>query len=152
MWIERGFICEDNKPLQWDVYVLEEQDQIRYLVWEASTGRFGIPPEEFHAMVDQHRRRLKDFQSRAKVPYHRIRVHLAAVVIVSAVFPGLWLYVRLRESAELDRRRRSAWVRKGQAKFCPKCGYDMRGNPEQCSECGERLLRRLTMKPPPPSR
>ena len=46
---------------------------------------------------------------------------------LSLVVPGHWM-VRRAASRKRDRRRSSG--------LCPACGYDLRGTPEHCPECG----------------
>lgn len=46
------------------------------------------------------------------------------LVAVSAIPPGVWLFRRARE-----RRRRTR-------NQCVRCGYDLRGTPDRCPECG----------------
>jgi hypothetical protein len=58
-----------------------------------------------------------------------VPVSYPVAVLVTAVLPVLWLALRLRELAEVRRRRRLG--------LCPSCGYDLTGNVSGlCPECG----------------
>jgi hypothetical protein len=56
--------------------------------------------------------------------YHAVLVPHWALVVPLAVPPLLWARGRLR---------RRRWARQGR---CRHCGYDLRGSPERCPECG----------------
>ena len=59
--------------------------------------------------------------------YHDYRVHLphGYVVAAASVLPLLWLALWLRRRVKTRR-----------VGLCPDCGYDLRGSPERCPECG----------------
>jgi hypothetical protein len=54
-----------------------------------------------------------------------------------SVPPLLWLAIRLRRSGIRRRRKRLG--------LCLNCGYDLRGSPGRCSECGEVVARLETV-------
>jgi hypothetical protein len=51
------------------------------------------------------------------------------VMAATALPPLVWAVRRVRRSAVRRRRARQG--------LCVNCGYDLRGNPERCSECGQ---------------
>jgi hypothetical protein len=61
--------------------------------------------------------------------YVNVRVPYWAMALVTGVPPGIWL-VR-------DRRSR----KRGRARLCPACGYDLRASPDRCPECGREVKR-----------
>lgn len=61
--------------------------------------------------------------------YHALLVPHWAVALPLAVPPLVWARGRLR---------RRRWAKQGR---CRHCGYDLRGSPERCPECGEPVER-----------
>jgi hypothetical protein len=55
-------------------------------------------------------------------------VDLRFLCLMSSAFPGCWILVRSPSWLRARRRRRLG--------LCLRCGYDLRGSPGACSECG----------------
>jgi hypothetical protein len=69
-----------------------------------------------------------DWGREMKFPFWRIQVRWALVVAALALYP-LMMLLRVGLAASVRRRRR----RRG---LCLQCGYDLRGSPGLCPECG----------------
>jgi hypothetical protein len=57
-------------------------------------------------------------------------VGLNTLILCSALLPAAWVVMR-------ERRRRKERIRRD-ANLCVTCGYDLRGSPQRCPECGAR--------------
>ncbi len=67
------------------------------------------------------------------ISYSGVSLPLWAVALAAAAPPAGWLFSLLRK-----RRNRSARLRNG---LCLDCGYDLRGSPGRCPECGSAAAR-----------
>jgi hypothetical protein len=59
------------------------------------------------------------------------------VAVMSAIAPAAWLRGHLRRHRQRKR------VGRG---LCPACGYDLRGTPERCPECGAHFPRGIAAR------
>jgi hypothetical protein len=78
--------------------------------WNYSTTTIYPPPED-----------------RGPIAGWTVGVPFWFVILISAPVPSIWVVRRARQRKRLRRRERGA---------CEQCGYDLRGTPERCPECG----------------
>jgi hypothetical protein len=62
--------------------------------------------------------------SSGRETYHVVFIPAIYLVLLAAIFPGLWLALCVRNR------------RRPRAGCCRACGYDLRASPERCPECG----------------
>ena len=65
-----------------------------------------------------------------KDDYRGVTLPYWFLVLLTALPPAIW--GRRRVNRRRDRR-----IRRG---FCPQCGYDLRGTPDRCPECGKATM------------
>jgi hypothetical protein len=53
---------------------------------------------------------------------------VGALIVVDLIFLAIYAPIKIRANREIERRKSLG--------LCLKCGYDLRGTPDHCPECG----------------